>query len=271
METTIVDRSSYQPLKQAVDALANVCDGADARDDEGFDGSDTRTGHLLAFLPLEAWPNSAFHRAWKWTHKYHQQLEAMHIDCTGLSQPPVCEGEDRHIALHPTENGFYVVFPYDPELIDAFRSLPGGQLHTVPIGQGDKLSFRYRTVRLVAGAGEALLAFTSRYAFTLGLGVQERAQEGAGDVEVATQSEYRVVMEEGGDVFALYFPRIEALNQEVKGIVGRRPSSVGGFHWLIPALPHSMQALLDFLHRHPQFSMSKEAGECLGVFPVLPS
>jgi hypothetical protein len=101
--------------------------------------------------------------------------------------------------------------------------------------------------------------------------VQERAQEDTGDVEAATQPEYRVVMEEEGDVFALYFPRIDALNQEVKAIVGRRPSSIGGFHWLIPATPHSMEALVDFLHLHPQFSVSEEARERLGLSPVLAS
>jgi hypothetical protein len=263
METTIINPSDYHLLKQAVDALAQVCDGADARDDEGFDGADTRAGHLLAFLPLEAWPLSAFYRAWKWTRKYHRQLQAMQLDCSDLPQPPVCEGSDRHIALQSQEDGFYVIFPYDDELIEAFRHLPGGEVHRVTIGQNDKLTFRYRTVRLVAGAGAALLAFASRYAFTLGQSVQERAQQGAGDAEAVLA--YRVVMEEEHSAFALYFPRIEALNQEVKAIAGRRPSGVGGFHWLIPATPQAMQALRNFLRLHPQFFVSEEARSCLGL------
>lgn len=271
MENDTIDLSRYVLLKQAVDALAHVCDGAEARDDEGFDGADTRTGHLLAFLPQDAWPRSAFHRAWKWTHKYHRQLEAMHIDCSGLPEPPVCKGEDRHIALQPQANGFFVVFPYDPELVAVFRELPGGQLHTMPIGQSDRLSFRYRTVRRVSGAGAALVAFASQYAFTLGPGVQERALQETGEEEGQQVPEYRVVMEEDGRAFALYFPRIEALNQEVKAIVGRRPSSMGGFHWLIPATPQAMAALNGFLQQHPQFFVSDEAREQLGLSPVMSS
>ena len=69
---TTFDRSCYTRLKRAVDALAGVCDGAEARDDEGFDGGDTKAGHLLAFLPLEAWPLAAFHKAWRWTFGWKQ-------------------------------------------------------------------------------------------------------------------------------------------------------------------------------------------------------
>lgn len=263
------DRTHYQLLKQAIGALAGVCDGAEKRDDEGFDGQDTRAGHLLAFLPLEAWPPSAFHRAWKWTHKYHRQLALMQIDCSALAEPPVCEGEDRQIALQPQEDGFFVVFPYNLEVIDVFRAIPGSRLHTVPIGKGNKLSFRYRTVRQVPGAGAALLAFAERYGFALGPGVTQRAAEEAGVAEESPREECRVVVE--GDAFALYFPRIDGLNQEVRAIVGRQPTMAGGFHWLIPATPQAIAALIGFLQRHPQFFVSPEARERLDLSPVVPS
>jgi hypothetical protein len=265
----MIDPEHYQPLKQAVDALASVCDGANARDDEGFDGADTRAGHLLAFLPLSAWPNSAFHRAWRWTRKYHRQLEAMSIDCSGVSEPPECEGEDRHIALVTGgTRRLYVVFPFDEALIAAFRRIPGNQLHTVPIGQNGKLNFRYRTVSLQIGMGEALLAFASEYGFTLCPEVVELAQEASDEeqpAEAEVQHEFRVGLEEGGRVLALYFPRIEALNNEVKTIPGRRATSEGGFHWLVPALPRSIDALNAFLQLHPQFFISEEARHALGL------
>jgi hypothetical protein len=243
------DRSRYTILKEAVNALGRVCDGALEKDDQGFDGSDTRAGHLYAFLPLCAWPLSAFHRVWGWTKKYHRQLELMQIDCASLPEPPLFEGEDRQIALLPDNTGFFVIFPYDEEIIAAFRGIPTGQTHTVRIGTSSTLSFRYRTVKAVTGAGRALLAFAEEYQFQvdpLAADFLRRDVPQEGEEEL---HEYRVILEAGG--FALYFPRIPALNEEVKRIPGRKPSSPGGFHWVIPA--QSAAALLAFLQRHPQF------------------
>lgn len=268
MEEQSFDRNHYMLLKQAVNGLSGVCDGAETRDDQGFDGSDTRAGHLYAFLPLDAWPLSAFHRAWRWTKKYHRQLEQMQIDCSGLPEPPCFEHQDRQIALQPDTRGFFVTFPYDDELIAAFRQIPGQDLHTIPIGASTKLFFRYRTVKAVAGAGKALLAFAEQYDFRLGSGVERLAT--SCDLQPATETqdtdehEYRIVVEVGkSQAFALYFPRIAALNDEVKRIPGRSFASTGGFHWVVPATVPAAAALLDFVEQHPQFFISSDVKERL--------
>ena len=223
------DRSQYALLKDAVDALAGVCDGAQDKDDKGFDGSDTRGGHLYAFLPQDAWPLCAFHRAWRWTKKYHRQLEAMRVACSHLSEPPQFADEERQIALRD-EGGYYVVFPNDDwDLINEFRSLPGTAIHKVFIGASARLFFRYRTYE---GPGSALLEFAEQYRFRLGPGVSERAQ--MPDEDVSAPAGGRVVFEKNTDSFALYFSE-RLLNAEVKQIPYRSYSNEGGFHWLIGA------------------------------------
>jgi len=230
------ERTRYALAKRAVEALAGVCDGAQIRDDRGFDGTDTRAGHLYAFLPLDAWPLCVFHRVWRWTRKYHRQLEAMDIDCLRLPEPPLFEGEERQIALRPQGNGYYVVFPNNAwMLIEAFRCLPGNALHKAPIGANGKLFFRYRTYQ---GAGNVLLAFAETHRFRLEPGVRE-----------AMQSEYRVVYEPVSDSFALYFPD-RLLNVEVRTIPCRSCSSRGGFHWIIEARRNVAGPLRGFLSRH---------------------
>ena len=263
LTTLPFDREQYALLKRAVEALAGVCDGAESRDDEGFDGGDTKAGHLLAFLPLPAWPLSAFHRAWKWTRKYHRQLALMHIDCTQLAEPPPFEGEDRQIALLPSGQGFFVTFPYDPALIEAFRRIPGGALHSQPFGQGNQV-FRYRTVTPVRGAVPALMAFAEQFGFQLGPGVADLTREPGEVVEAAGQPEYRVVLEQGQSrAFALYFPRDASLNQEVKAIPGKAPCYTGAFHWVIPATPQAAAPLLAFLERHSQFHVPADVEDAL--------
>ena len=247
----LFDRSRYGLVKRAVEALAGVCDGALMRDDQGFDGTDTRAGHLYAYLPLDAWPLSAFHRAWRWTKKYHRQLGEMQIDCSALPEPPAFEGEDRQIALHPDGAGFFVVFPNDDwELVDMFRNLPGNALHKEPIGA--KLFFRYRTYR---GAGNILLAFAEQNHFRLGPGVRERAL--ASQESGAMQSDYRVEYAQEVDSFALYFPD-RLLNAEVKEIPCRSYSYTGGFHWVIEARRNAAGPLRAFLARH-DFAVPTEA------------
>jgi hypothetical protein len=238
------DRARYAPLKEAVNALAEVCDGAQEKDDQGFDGTDTRGGHLYAFLPQDAWPLCAFHRAWRWTKKYHRQLEAMGINCSDLPEPPQFADEDRQIALKEG-SGYYVVFPnYDWDLINEFRSLPGNAIRRVPIGANGKLFFRYRTYE---GPGSVLLEWARSHRFRLGPGVAERAQ--MPDEEAAAPAGGRVVFEKNTDSFALYFSE-RLLNAEVKQIPYRSYSNEGGFHWLIGARRDAVGPLRAFLNRH---------------------
>src|SRR5579883_131640 len=248
---TILERERYRLLKQAVEALARVCDGAIMRDDVGYNGTDTKYGQLLAFLPLEAWPPAAFHRAWRMLRKYHQQLARAGIDYFAIPEPPNFEGQDRQIALHPMIDGFLVVFPYDAETIHAFRHLPGEEFLRQPVP--------HRIVHAVPGAGAPLLAFAELYGFQLAPGVRERVAA-LGEAEArTTPSAYRVTFDpKERDAFALYFPRDQVLNAEVKALPGHTYSYEGGFHWVIWPRQDAAAALLTFLENHSQFSVSPE-------------
>lgn len=240
------DRAPYAILKRVAEGLAGVCDGAQLRDDQGFDGGDTITGHLLAFLPLDAWPLSGFHRAWRWTKKYHRQLAAMQIPSPMLPEPPPFKGEDRQIALMPDGGGAFVVFPYESDVIAAFQQLPGGKTYRKPIGTGDRLCFYYRLVRFVPGAREALCDFARSYGFQIGPGVIE-----GGAPPAVVPSRYRLMRAPDACLaYVLYFPHHEGMNTEIKAIPGRRPDLSGGFHWVIPATTAAAAALVTFLDRH---------------------
>lgn len=259
------DREPYRPLKQAVDALARVCDGANARDDRGFDGTDTRAGHLYASIPLEAWPLSAFHRAWRWAAKYRRQLEQSGVDCALVPEPPRFENEDRQISVPQGHDAFFVVFPYNTHMIDAFRRIAGNELHLVPLGEDTRRVVRYRTVKPVPGAGQALLEFAEAFSFRIGPGVRALAAS-CDQLPVAEEqlSDYRVTLESGAqERFALYFPRVASLNEEAKAIPGRTPSFTGGFHWVIPKTLPALSALHAFLERHPNFVVAPEVREHL--------
>ena len=246
------DRARYASLKDAVNALAGVCDGALTKDDQGFDGTDTRGGHLYAFLPQDAWPLCVFHRAWRWTKKYHGQLGRMGIDCSDLSEPPEFVGETCQIALKEG-SGYYVAFPNDDwDLIDGFRALPGSAMHKEPIGANERLFFRYRTYD---GPGSVLLEWGRAHQFRLGPGVEERAQ--TADEEAPALLDGRVVFDSDADAFSLFFSE-RLLNAEVKQIPHRSWSNDGGFHWIISARRGAIGPLRDFLNRH-HFAIPPEA------------
>ncbi len=193
----------------------------------------------------------------------------MQIDCGALAEPPLFEGEDRQIALQPDGKGFFVTFPYDWALIDAFRRIPDNALHSQPIGRGKQV-FRYRTVQLVPGAGAALLAFAEQHGFRLAPGVEDLARE-SGEVVATLQSEYRIAFDPTiARAFALYFPRDKALNDEVKAIPGKAPSYADGFHWVIPATSRAASALLDFLERHQRFFVPLEVEDALRTLAMFP-
>lgn len=234
------------------------------RDDRGFDGSDTRAGHLYAFLPLAAWPLSAFHRAWSWTRKYHRQLELIQMDCSLLEEPPLFEGEDRQIARLPDGNGYYVIFPSsDWELVEAFRAVPGSRLHTVPISEHGRLFYRYRTYH---GRLDSLLRFAEEYRFQIGPHVRTLVRGSGKQNELGAERKEmpgsrHVVYEPENNAFELYFPDL-ALNGEVKSIPCRSHSYTGGFHWIIAAKPPAAGPLRAFLTRHA-FALPADAEQRL--------
>lgn len=239
MSDPLGNRAQYQPLKDAIDALASVCDGARERDDVGFNVPDASLGHLLAFLPLALWPPEAFFRAWEMLRKYQEQLAFHGITYTHLPTP--ARPQDRaqgmqYITLAATGE-FLVLFDADARLERAFARLPGGEKKTAPA--------RYHLVYPVPGAGRPLLAFAERHGFVWAPHVEVQAR----------LIDYQVLLEEQG-VFSVYFPCDEEMNAEIKAIPGWWYAYRPHFHWLIPSNPDSIQAFQAFLVRHPEFQMS---------------
>lgn len=239
------ERERYQALRQALGTLAAVCDGAILRDDVGFNGTDTRLGHFLAWLPLDLWPLPAFRDAWGMLRKYRRQLASHGIDYDALPEPPSFETGQRVIALFPPE-GFLVLFSPDERLLRAWRRLPGALLVEKPV--------RHYLVRRVPGGATPLLAFAEQQGFHLAPGVKDAAK----DAWVALE----------GGRFALYFSHSASLNAEVKAIRGWSCSQVGGFHWLLPTHAQAAAALAAFLARHPQFAVPPEVEQLLPGRPA---
>lgn len=240
------ERHRYSLLKLAVMTLAGVCDGAQMRDDQGFDGGDAKAGHLYALLPLDAWPLAAFHRAWTWTRKYHRQLEAIG-DVSQLPEPPRFDEERYQISSIEDGTDYYVVFPNSGagDVREAFLRMPGHRSHKKTYGNSSRASFWYHTFR---GDGQELLSFANAYGFRLGPDVRERLR---------SQGEVRYEL----GAFALFFED-RSLNAQVKAIPMYSYSNAGGFHWVIPERRECAGPLLDFLTRH-HFTFVGQAEERL--------
>src|SRR5437667_1498635 len=153
--TEHLDRAHYLALKRAIDTLAGVCHGAVSRDQEGYNGSDAPLGHLLAFLPIDAWPPAALYRAWSMLRKYRLQLARAGIAYDDLPEPPLQE-QERLIARNDAGE-FLVIFPYSTTVITALKRVPGSQMRRKPVP--------HRVVRPLPGTGNALLEFAERYRF----------------------------------------------------------------------------------------------------------
>ena len=69
-------------VHQALRCLAQVCDGAAARDNHGFNGVDTRIGKALAMAPRLTVRQAGL--GWKVVRKYRRQLEGYGLDYTAL-------------------------------------------------------------------------------------------------------------------------------------------------------------------------------------------
>lgn len=90
--TVTASVADYQPIHQAMSALAGVCDYATERDNVGFNGTDAWLGHALASMALSDWDESSLLTAWDMIRKYKRQLERDHgIVYDDLPVPPGAE------------------------------------------------------------------------------------------------------------------------------------------------------------------------------------
>jgi hypothetical protein len=72
--------AQYLQVFDAISAVASHCDGAVTRDDQGFNGQDTKFGRRVASVPFEAWTDDVKVEAARIILTYKQQV----LDYTGI-------------------------------------------------------------------------------------------------------------------------------------------------------------------------------------------
>lgn len=147
IETTPAVRA---PLEQALLYLAGRCDGAQSRDDAGFNGADTAYGHWLADMIDADRPLLRKHAesAYKMLRKYQRQLSEAGIVVLPWEQlegryaetaapaapgPAVDAPPERRIDLR--DQDLIVYSPYDPEAVAKTKAIrPAGQFNKYKTG-----------------------------------------------------------------------------------------------------------------------------------------
>lgn len=86
MTTKTPTKNDLALLEQAVTALAGRCDGAEMRDEQGFNKPDSVAGRFLA-VKVGQWSEHEAWRLWKMLHKYSKQLARYGIDYSQIAPP----------------------------------------------------------------------------------------------------------------------------------------------------------------------------------------
>ena len=86
---SVVEAPAFQPpsLREAVAALAYVCDGASTLDNAGFNKFDKDFGRSMAMLPQERWTQRQTFAVHKMLHKYRVQLLGLGINYDQIPTP----------------------------------------------------------------------------------------------------------------------------------------------------------------------------------------
>ena len=86
---TAAQGTDWTPLRDALESLAAVCDGAEERDFRGFSAADVPDGHYLAALPVAEWTDVEARVGHHLARVYRKQLDrAFGIDFEALPVPP---------------------------------------------------------------------------------------------------------------------------------------------------------------------------------------
>jgi len=129
MDTTTL--STIEQLYNIVDFLAGNCDGAAAKDGQGFNKFDTDFGHKMAEVMPAKWSFKQANAAWHLIQKYAGQVTAgLGIEVSQIPQPrpedfpPAPTTKDVRV-IDFVDGRFLITFSYNPALVEAIRSVPG--------------------------------------------------------------------------------------------------------------------------------------------------
>lgn len=148
-------------LQKATRYLSSVCDGALAKDDQGFNGVDSPFGKSLA--EQETWTLKQAKAAQKMLRKYRGQIEKAGFDAQAMFEakfevPPAAPKPQAPLTKRVTNskkkasiegNLIRVDFPFDWDTVALIKSIPGRRFH------GDTYP-KYWTVPFKAEAAEIL-------------------------------------------------------------------------------------------------------------------
>lgn len=247
--TTTTD---WTPLAAAVRAIAGQCDGALSDDGRGFAAADVPLGHYLASVPADSWDEQAATAAWQLARTYQTQLADAGIDLADLPRP---ENPDRHVRDEMTDrrraakkagktaaasfchtaqdDGKTVIllgFPYNPDLVEETRRIPGRSFRAAFAG-------RKKVNVYPASSAAALLAFCTGHGITADPQVAALAADAPGDEQDApAHTAPNLVLLPGGDKLAFRFdgyPGRDVLDA-VKDVDGRRWDA-DGRQWTVPS------------------------------------
>lgn len=114
-------------------------DGASVRNNEGFNGGDTRWGNVMAREPEAKWSPKARFLIWQMLAKYRGQLIRGGLDYDSIPRPPAPDSpaarqQLEQLRARPPEpsreitmvgpTSFRVEFAYSPGLVEAIKQLP---------------------------------------------------------------------------------------------------------------------------------------------------
>ncbi len=121
--------SKLELVQQAVRYLAGVCDGARARDGQGFNGVDSGFGKSLA--QQENWTEKQAKAAVKMLKTYKGQLGRAGFDVEKLfNNDPIEIPKKKEKRTAIIEKGkIKIQFPFDREVLDKIRDIPGRRFH----------------------------------------------------------------------------------------------------------------------------------------------
>ena len=136
---------NYAPLKEAVEAIAQRCDGAHSLDGQGFSAIDTVFGKSLAVLPLDQWDQDVAAAAYQMLGHYRTQLADCNIRFDTLPRVQEAMGAryGRHRAIRATADAMKVrsvsersvlrlegseislSSPFHGDMVSDIRNMPG--------------------------------------------------------------------------------------------------------------------------------------------------
>jgi SNF2 family DNA or RNA helicase len=227
-------------LHNAASFLAGRCDGAWSEDGAGYSKPDTHFGHNLANVPHHLWTGEMTRTAWEVLGKYRDQLKRGGIDFAAIPVPIEVATSRKVKAIQVEGDAAVFTFPYDRNLVDAVKTLPGRRWSK------DR---KVWSVPLTKTTAPLVVEFGKKHGFATDPAIAQGAYEDAPEAEVIDLATKKITQD--GDKYVVQFPYDGAMVKAIKGVTGRRWDKTAK-RWTVPAT--SLWELVEFGKIH-EFEM----------------